>query len=388
MANKIDISSFQIAASKMRADGTAYFNLFEKHVPRNLGMNDVVLLYKLDNLSCICKIVNMNIKAHYVVVSNDAVNTALQVVLDKSIDVKYIKEFDFKETDMKFDCIIMNPPYSRNLHLKILAEAIKHLKDDGTCVNLSPVRWLQDPLAKYKKNCDLKRFEESVAKHIESLEYSFKEVNDKLFNIDFGDLGIYVCSKNTKCDYAKFTAQNEILDKVINEMKKNSIPSIDNKIAYDDMPGICCLTSLVVFGVRDRELRLINGWLTQNTDILFYTDKKNDKSGETYFDYRKRVAWGNIKPKAENANIKFNSTVERQNFYNVWRTRFLRYLYDATVVGVSVHTKFLPWLGDAINPRTGLKGYTGEWTDADLYKLFEISPAEQKVIEETMEKYK
>ena len=288
---------------------------------------------------------------------------------------------------MKFDCIIMNPPFKRNMHLKILAEAIKHLKDEkSVCVNLSPVRWLQDPLAKHKKNCDLKRFEESVAKHIESLEYSFKEVNDKLFNIDFGDLGIYVCSKNTKCDYAKFTAQNEILDKVINEMKKNSIPSIDNKIVYDDMPGICCLTSLLVFGVRDRELRLINGWLTQNTDILFYTDKKNDKSDETYFDYRKRVAWGNLKPKAENTNIKFNSTVERQNFYNVWRTRFLRYLYDATVVDVHVHPEFLPWLGDAINPRTGLKGYQGEWTDEDLALYFNITPEEQKVIEETMKR--
>ena len=273
--------------------------------------------------------------------------------------------------------------------MKILAEAIKQLKDDkSVCVNLSPVRWLQDPLAKYKKNCDLKRFEESVAKHIESLEYSFKEVNDKLFNIDFGDLGIYVCLKNVKCDYTKFTAQNEILDKVVNEMKKNSIPSIYNKIVYDDMPGICCLTSLIVFRASDRELRLINGWLTQSADILFYTDKKNDKSGETYFDYRKRVAWGNIKPKAENTNIKFNSTLERQNFYNVWRTRFLRYLYDATVVDVHVHPEFLPWLGNIVNSRTGLKGYQGEWTDVDLYKLFEISPEEQKVIEETMEKYK
>ena len=69
---------------------------------------------------------------------------------------------------MKFDCIIMNPPYKRNLHLKILAEAITHLKDETSkCVNLSPVRWLQDPLAKYKKNSDWHRFQESVSKHIE-----------------------------------------------------------------------------------------------------------------------------------------------------------------------------------------------------------------------------
>ena len=52
---------------------------------------------------------------------------------------------------MNFDHIIMNPPYDKNLHLKILQEAIKHSDD---VVNLSPIRWLQDPLAEYKKNSD------------------------------------------------------------------------------------------------------------------------------------------------------------------------------------------------------------------------------------------
>ena len=96
---------------------------------------------------------------------------------------------------MKFDCIIMNPPYQRNLHLKILAEAIKHLKDDDSkVVNLSPVRWLQDPLAKYKKNCDLKRFESKIIQHIISLDTFDKSKTNQLFNIDTGTLGIYVCS--------------------------------------------------------------------------------------------------------------------------------------------------------------------------------------------------
>jgi type I restriction-modification system DNA methylase subunit len=48
----------------------------------------------------------------------------------------------------KFDHIIMNPPYSRNLHLKILSNALDYSDD---IVNLSPVRWLQDPLAELKK---------------------------------------------------------------------------------------------------------------------------------------------------------------------------------------------------------------------------------------------
>ena len=45
-------------------------------------------------------------------------------------------------------------------------------------------------------------------------------------------------------------------------------------------------------------------------------------------------------------------------------------------------------MGDSINPRTGKKGYEGAWSDEDFYKFFNITPEEQKVIEETMEKYK
>ena len=45
-------------------------------------------------------------------------------------------------------------------------------------------------------------------------------------------------------------------------------------------------------------------------------------------------------------------------------------------------------MGDAINSHTGKKGYESEWTDEDFYKYFGITEAEQKLIEETMEKHK
>ena len=93
---------------------------------------------------------------------------------------------------MKFDHIIMNPPYCRNLHLKILSEAIKYSDD---IANLSPIRWLQDPLAGYKKNSDFKKFED-VRNHIESVEVIDAAAANKLFNIKFGDLGIYHVTKN------------------------------------------------------------------------------------------------------------------------------------------------------------------------------------------------
>ena len=45
-------------------------------------------------------------------------------------------------------------------------------------------------------------------------------------------------------------------------------------------------------------------------------------------------------------------------------------------------------MGDAINPRTGLKGYLSDWTDEDFYQYFNITSEEQKIIEDTMAQYK
>ena len=69
---------------------------------------------------------------------------------------------------MTYDFILMNPPYDKNLHLKIVEQSINLLTDDGILVNLSPIRWLQDPLAKYKKNSDWYKFKE-IRSHLSSL---------------------------------------------------------------------------------------------------------------------------------------------------------------------------------------------------------------------------
>ena len=99
---------------------------------------------------------------------------------------------------MKFDYIIQNPPYKRGLHLKILAEAIKHLEDEkSVCVNLSPSQYLQDPLAKIKKSSDYTRFKDSVSKYIFAFELYKKQEMSKAFNIAVNtDLAIYVCNKD------------------------------------------------------------------------------------------------------------------------------------------------------------------------------------------------
>lgn len=298
-------------------------------------------------------------------------------------DDKYVDALESLE--MKFDCIIMNPPYSRNLHLKILAEAIKHLKDENSvCVNLSPVRWLQDPLAKYKKNCDLKRFEESVAKHIEDLETVTAIHAQQLFpgSIMNIDLGVYKCKKYlTSFDYMH-CYDDRILCKCIEYIITHN-PNIE--VNKQDgwrvrMPQILGGKS---GGSGDRS-RFVK-YLSFGKLLAFKDGKSND--GKWWYDCFMRNQYTKTTPYITNS-IRFETETETKNFINQFNTSFGKYITNLLLSDVNVAPEKILWLGDATNPRTGLKGYKGEWTDADLYQFFNITPEEQKVIEETMEKYR
>lgn len=83
----------------------------------------------------------------------------------------------------------MNPPYDRSLHLKILRQVINKADE---VVNLSPIRWLQDPLAEMKGNrADYGRFADIRSK-ITSLEVVDGKEAEKMFGIDLPfNLGIY-----------------------------------------------------------------------------------------------------------------------------------------------------------------------------------------------------
>ena len=249
-------------------------------------------------------------------------------------------------TDMKFDCIIMNPPYVRNLHLKILAEAIKLLKDDGTCVNLSPCDYLTD-IGKYvgwNKNNEI----DNIWPYIESLNTVGHRQSNDMFSLgnQIGDLGIYVCSLKEH-NILKFPISKEA--RVI-ATKLYKSKSLWSKYVRKE-----CKCKYFVNMYK---------WHLDNTDHIKCFLAPSDG----------RNSYG----------IVFSTEAEKNNFISSihrWPYKFMWSYGD-------INPAHLPFLGDAINPRTGLKGYTGEWTDEDLCKLFEISPAEQKVIEETMEKYK
>ena len=119
-----------------------------------------------------------------------------KIIIQKKLpDVKIIERSNVNILKTMKDLnIIMNPPYDGSLHLKILNNVIKTFSE-AKIVNLSPIRWLEDPLAEYKKNSDYKKFE-NIRKHIEDIEKLESFLTNKLFNISFLDLGIYTITKN------------------------------------------------------------------------------------------------------------------------------------------------------------------------------------------------
>lgn len=381
--NKQEISKLQIDLSKVNAIGHKYFDLFDKHIPNNISGN--ILIYDISNADCIVNIIRKNPNAKYFIYGNSFVNEAIKCI-NETWNIEFLDEtFDLYNIDMKFDCIVMNPPYQKNLHLKILAEAIKHLKDDNSvCVNLSPVRWLQDPFALYKRS-ELKKFESEICKKIDSLNAINNELISRLFNIAiYADLGIYTCkSSNTNFNYKSYWKNNKnnteinVIEKCCLSFKTKNL---ENELCSESMNGICVPIALIAGG---------RGTLPIFKNYPLIVDNMIDN--ENWIDVWNKDPKHKAFQKQKDSticHIKFNSICEAENFYKSYKTIFLQYICNITVQQQHIQFKFLPFLGDAINPRTGLKGYEGEWTDDDLVLYFDITPEEYNIIKKTMEKYK
>lgn len=259
---------------------------------------------------------------------------------------------------MKFDHIIMNPPYCRNLHLKILNEAINHSDD---VVNLSPIRWLQDPLAEYKRNPDFNKFK-CIREHIESIEIISSSEAQKAFSIEiFSDLGVYHINKDGGFDAINFwkltrtLAQNMMLTKLIslkdtiaNHYEKNKRDGI--RVPMTDIGGN-------------------RGYRNVYKELSYVIDGCKDGRDWT----KCKNMGGYEKPEGcpLPLSIKFNTVTEAQNFYDSFFTRFYTWLCNITKMNQHLHPNLLPWLGD----------YTHPWSDTDLYKYFNLTDDEIRIIE-------
>jgi len=278
--------------------------------------------------------------------------------MDDSVHlVDYKGDYTKEITGMKFDLIVGNPPYDRSLHLKILERLLPFGKE---IVWISPVRWLQDPLAKYKKTSDLLKYKDTILTRLKEVEVVsakalcdiFERTNtdpgknkDAVFTID---LGIYHLSEDVNKDFdPKKLYKNEwFIERVVD----GDLDSVANH--YLDKDELDMNIPFVRFSDIHGPARKANWYefLTKDQSVVF--DKNAKKVG----------------------GLNFDTQEEAENFFNYMQTDFIKFLGITIKRDVNVPLSFIPYMND----------YTRPWTDEDLFKLFNITEDEQRIIHDTV----
>ena len=247
---------------------------------------------------------------------------------------------------MHFDKIIMNPPYYRNLHLKILQEAMKH---GDEIVNLSPIRWLQDPLAEYKKSSDWFRFGD-IREKIETLDVITSKQAQDIFNANiWGDLGIYHITKDGGWDNKLLWKHQFFFDKVI-------IPT------YLSKSGL------------DKKMTKERGACDFSKPFIKVSELHGNQGGKDFYEF---VSSNYEIAKSETGGscahtFNFDTEEEAKNFWNTLHTNFYKFINICTKVSMNIPWCCAPWLPT----------YKHEWTDEMLYEYFGLVEEEIKEIEQ------
>ena len=287
---------------------------------------------------------------------------------------------------MKYDFILMNPPYDKNLHLKIVEQSIPMLTEDGVLVNLSPIRWLQDPLAMYKKTSDWYKFKD-IRENIESLEVIDSQEASIMFSNEMTtNLGVYVVRK--QCDRPYEVPGSTIIDKVIGGK------SLADMAQYNQSGGWRCrLTNLRPLAVGkksySRAMEIRRKFYVTN-DLVSWVYKDGYTENGIHWTQNVVAKSGHELPDGTDLpiSIPFKNKTEAVNFEESTKTSFYKYLHYVMKADASAEPLgYLPFMGDCTNPRTGKKGYESEWTDDDFRAYFGITDSEWETILETMKPY-
>ena len=245
----------------------------------------------------------------------------------------------FEKMGMKFDVAIMNPPYDRNLHLKILEAVIPHAEK---VVNISPVRWLQDPFAPYLTRSDYCKFENSISKHIKDLEViSAKNATELFQEASFTmNLGIYTCDSEGGWNYRH---DDPLVNKIVTKTMENSWAPYNFKRltagekAYSiNIAGIHSATAKYAFVCNTYEAQLKTG---------MPKDFNGGRNG---------------------AHFSFDTEEERRNFYDCYTQPFMQWHASLWKSDVNMNTFKIPYFGD----------YKTPWTNEKFKAYFELTDDE------------
>jgi predicted RNA methylase len=283
-----------------------------------------------------------------------------RIALVGSYTIGDFLEMDFE--DMKFDVVLANPPYLDGMHMKFLdlayeiADTVAFIHPSSPFVSLKPTQ-----TKKHDKTI------KKIEKHIVSLD--FKNGN-KIFNI-----GLFVPVSVTLID--KNFDNGGIINVTTIDGKSHAFNGIKDVNVFGNIPAIYSLKEKFETLPNILEMRTDGEFLVAFTNIrghastdiakMFADDfwtivsdmKTISKKGDDQLDYFFKYY--------------FETENEATNFLAYLRASFARGLLSLYKTGVNLGNNEL-----AIIP---IVDFTRSWTDAELYKHFNLTQDEITFIE-------
>lgn len=263
---------------------------------------------------------------------------------------------------MRYSLAVGNPPYNKNLHLKIIDSVIPHLEEDGTGCFVHPARWLEDPAAGYKRNPD---------------RLQFKGIVDRMSDVKIMDI------KTANAQFG-ITVNGELMISTVKSRATGKDISLFSDMAQE------CIEVLVPYSAKHNlhqhiEQDRVDGWRVQVKDLTaidphIHSMSEVDRKGQCnvfgmnrhnvfYNGYEGDVEWMNTRRQTTGKktagspipySIKFRTEREARNFEKSCSTNFYQNIVYLLKCDMHSPLKFLPWMGD----------YTRPWKDEDYCRFF------------------
>jgi hypothetical protein len=257
---------------------------------------------------------------------------------------------------------------------------VEHLAVDGTSITIQPVRWLQDPVWKFKRG-DAAKYQSFFDGKIDSIKIVPNEEATRLFNALMSfDLGIFtIKARGGNLDYSSvsntrnghiFGTTTRILQE-FNFFKRAKNYDFTQKHFFP-------LISIVSAGGSGRGLGTVTE-LNRRYGYFWNGLSVGSKYGdgltpEQSMKANKRATLGKV---TNWRTIEFDTEHELKNFYDFLGLTAFRFYVFVTTLDVHVQDKFLP-----------IPDYDGAfkevWTNERFYGHFGLTEEEQRHIAGTM----
>lgn len=264
-----------------------------------------------------------------------------------------------EENMPKFDVAIMNPPYDKNLHLKILEKVIS-IAD--TVINISPIDWLMNPYGGSVYN----QYKHLKFNSIENVGL-IKNIFDGLDRSTYTG-GIYTIDKNANLTPNKFLYKfistdftNYIDEKILSSIIKKTIDcdNLENHIVsgeINDKTKYTIVMPKLVGNPGEKTYKLyVRG---SRWDKIFY---KGLYKGKTVSETKKKLK--NVKNYTFFDYIEFNTKNEAENWIKTGETNFIKFMQIIQSVDAHRRCSHTPYMSD----------YSKPWTDKRFCEYFGIT---------------